>query len=177
MQTAPSDIEIWNAFKSGDRKAFGELFNRFYSPLFQYGSKICTDKAILEDCIQELFLEMWQSRSTIEVRSVRAYLIRSVKYKIFKLLRKKQLLHPVTEETTFEISYENLLIGRQVQEEQKQHLLKAINQLSARQKEIIYLKLYKALSYEELSEVMEINYQAARNLFSQAIKCLRSFLQ
>jgi RNA polymerase sigma-70 factor (ECF subfamily) len=52
----------------------------------------------------------------------------------------------------------------------------AINQLSNRQKEIVYLKLYQQLSYEEVSEIMQINYQAARNLFYQAIKSLRELL-
>jgi DNA-directed RNA polymerase specialized sigma subunit, sigma24 homolog len=45
-----------------------------------------------------------------------------------------------------------------------------------RQKEIIYLKYYMNLSYEEVSEVMNINYQAARNLVYQSIKVLKNVL-
>ena len=45
----------------------------------------------------------------------------------------------------------------------------AFEKLSPRQKEIIYLKFYHNLSYEAVSEIMDINYQAARNLLSQAI--------
>lgn len=45
--------------------------------------------------------------------------------------------------------------------------------LSNRQREIIYLRFYQNLDYEEISEVMNINYQASRNLLSHAIKVLR----
>lgn len=48
--------------------------------------------------------------------------------------------------------------------------------LSDRQKEIVYLKIFKGLSYDEIAPIMNINYQASRNLFSQAIKSLRQLL-
>jgi RNA polymerase sigma-70 factor (ECF subfamily) len=54
--------------------------------------------------------------------------------------------------------------------------VQAIDQLSNRQKEIIYLKFYQNLSYEEVSEIMNINYQVARNLLHQAIKAMRKIL-
>ncbi len=56
-------------------------------------------------------------------------------------------------------------------------MINALAQLSARQKEIIYLKFYQNLSYEEVSDIMNINYQVARNLLSQAIKTMKKILQ
>jgi RNA polymerase sigma-70 factor (ECF subfamily) len=55
-------------------------------------------------------------------------------------------------------------------------VLGALERLSSRQKEIIYLKYYQNLSYEEVSEIMNINYQVARNLLYQAIKSLKTIL-
>ena len=51
-----------------------------------------------------------------------------------------------------------------------------VEQLSHRQKEIIYLKFYQNLSYDEVSSIMNINYQAARNLLYQAIKALKKIM-
>jgi RNA polymerase sigma factor (sigma-70 family) len=51
-----------------------------------------------------------------------------------------------------------------------------VNQLPARQKEIIYLRIYKGLSYEEISQVMQLNYQVVRNLLSQALKSFRKII-
>lgn len=55
-------------------------------------------------------------------------------------------------------------------------MLQALAQLSNRQKEIIYLKFYQELNYDEVSEIMNINYQAARNLLYQSIKSLKKLL-
>ncbi len=85
---------------------------------------------------------------------------------------------PLSEDGTghFEWSHEHFLIAEQENAEKKQRVLDALGRLSNRQKEIIYLKYYQNLSYEEVSEIMNINYQAARNLLYQAIKSLKSIL-
>jgi RNA polymerase sigma-70 factor (ECF subfamily) len=173
LQTAPTDIELWNAFKTGDRKAFTDLFKRFYSMLIQYGAKLCSNPHQLEDCVQELFIELWQSPSATPVLSVRAYLLKALKYKIFKLNHRQTPFSAVTDDMIFEISHENFLIHSMEDQQKTFRIIDAIRQLPARQKEIVYLKLFKQLSYQEVSEVMQINYQAARNLFYNAIKSLR----
>ena len=76
----------------------------------------------------------------------------------------------------FELSHETFLIGKQNDEERTKKILEAVNQLPARQKEIIYLRIYKGLSYEEISQVMQLNYQVVRNLLSQALKSFRKII-
>lgn len=173
------DIHYWHAFIQGDRDALGWLFRQYYPDLFRYGYKICQDAAMLEDCIQELFIELWQSKNAPPTISVKAYLLKAMKYKLLKLLRKKGnilLQAELTENTVFEISYEDFVIGKQESEEKTTKLILALNQLTNRQKEIIYLKFYQNLGYEEISEIMNINYQVARNLLYQAVKAMKKIL-
>jgi RNA polymerase sigma factor (sigma-70 family) len=161
----------------GEKEAFASLFRRHYETLFRFGSKFTTDREMLEDCIQELFVELWQAKSRAPVVSVKAYLLKSLKYKLLKVFRKKGKILPLSEgDGHFEWSHENFLIDRQETDEKKQRVLTALEQLSSRQKEIIYLKYYQNLSYEEVSEIMNINYQVARNLLYQAIKSLKNIL-
>ena len=49
--------------------------------------------------------------------------------------------------------------------------------LSARQRETVYLKFFEELSYEDICEVMELNYQSARNLIARALTELRQILK
>lgn len=145
--------------------------------MFRYGSKFTTHTSLLEDCIQELFIELWQAKSRTPVISVRAYLIKSLKYKLLKAHRKNRHTLPIgSGEKVFEWSHESFLIAGEEDASRKQRVLKALEQLSDRQKEIVYLKYYQNLSYEEVSEIMNINYQVARNLLYQAIKSLKSRL-
>jgi RNA polymerase sigma factor (sigma-70 family) len=176
LPTAP-DIELWNAFKQGNRKAFTELFEVYYPLLIQYGIKICPERALLEDCIQELFVELWQAKSSSEPKSVKAYLLRALKYKIFRQYRHQNLSVRIEDDMLFEISHEEMLVRSDEEKQKAIRITNAIQQLPTRQREIIYLKLYQQLNYEELSEVMQINYQATRNLFYQAIRSLRNILR
>jgi RNA polymerase sigma-70 factor (ECF subfamily) len=172
------DIALWEAYQKGDHESFALLFRRYYEPLIQYGSKLTSNNDLLEDCIQELFTELWQNKSQTQVQSVKAYLFKSLKYKLYRA-HQRRTTGPFNEnynDSLFELSHENFLVGREQDAEKTARVLKALEQLSNRQKEIIYLKFYQELNYDEVSEIMNINYQAARNLLYQSIKSLKKLL-
>jgi RNA polymerase sigma factor (sigma-70 family) len=179
LYTFKADIDWWNAFKEGNREAFDSLFRHYYPILLQYGSKICPENDIINDCIQDLFIELWQSKTTTQVQSVNAYLIKALKYKLFRHFKKTSSVPRIDntgESIAFEISHDNFIIKKEDNLHITKKIISAINQLPGRQKEIVYLKIYQNLSYEEISEVMNINYQVSRNLFYQSVKSLRQIL-
>lgn len=178
MNSNEPDIALWEAYQKGDHDSFALLFRRYYEPLVQYGSKLTSSNDVLEDCIQELFTELWQNKSQTQVQSVKAYLLKSLKYKLYRAYQRKNA-GPFNEnhsDVLFEVSHENLMVSRELDAEKSARVLQAMAQLSNRQKEIIYLKFYQELNYEEVSEIMNINYQAARNLLYQSIKSMKKLL-
>jgi RNA polymerase sigma factor (sigma-70 family) len=173
------DIELWNQFRSGNTESFVSVFRNYYSDLFNYGCKITDDHGIIEDCIQDLFIDLWRTHGKAEILSLKAYIFRAFKFKLIKAIGKagktSSFLAEI-HENEFEISHEMLLINELENEELRQRVFNAMQELSARQKEIIYLKFQQNLSYEEVSEIMNINYQAARNLVYQSIKVLKKII-
>jgi len=169
---------LWESFRKGDKDAFAALFREYYGTLYRFGNKFTNDTELLEDCIQELFIELWQAKSQAPVLSVKAYLLKSLKYKLLKAFRKQGKILPIHDngDMPFELSHETFLIHQQESDQRRQQVIGALERLSHRQKEIIYLKYYQNLSYEEVSEIMNINYQVARNLLYQAIKSLKNML-
>ena len=73
----------------------------------------------------------------------------------------------------FEISIEMLLISEQENKVITQRVYNALQKLPVRQKEIIYLKFYLGFGNGEVSKIMNINFQAARNLVYKSIKELK----
>lgn len=170
---------LWTSLKKGDRDALGKLFSVYYPLLIKYGNKLCADHELLEDCIQDLFADIWLSKSTTAVESVKAYLFKALKYKVFKKQRSRLArVHnaELPDEMPFEISHETFLVEQQENKDRASKLIDALGQLPNRQREVIYLKIFHDLSYEEVCEIMDINYQVCRNLMSQAIKTLRKIL-
>lgn len=167
---------LWEDFKQGDEKAFSEIFRKNYSILYNYGIKLCTDSDLTKDCIQELFITLWKNKKNLgPTTSIKFYLLKSLRRKIIRLKSELEVFNMNLEDYDFEIEFsiENVIIANQIREEQQEYFLKILNKLSKRQKEVIYLKFYQNLSYEEIGETMDLSYQSVRNYVHQAISSLR----
>src|SRR5688500_10958520 len=77
------DAEIWNKFKSGDKRALSYIYSRYFEKLYNYGSRITDDFGLVEDSIQDLFVEFWNNREEIaDVRNIKSYFYKSLRRKI-----------------------------------------------------------------------------------------------
>ncbi len=173
--------KLWRDFKQGNENAFAIIFRTYYESIFNYGKKFHKDSEFIEDCIQELFLEIWKNKANLaNIDNIKPYLLTAIRRKIIKQLDKnlkvrKLFANNDEKEYKFEIvfSYEAELINVQADQEKIQQLQKKMDKLPPRQKEILYLLFYQDMSYEEISQIMGINYQSARNLVHRAITALR----
>lgn len=175
-----SDLELWEAFKSGDKDAFSIIYKENIDDLLSYGYRITSDRQLIRDSIQDLFLNLWQTRLKLSsTDSIRFYLYRSLRNKIIGDIRK--INHTKIDSTNlFEdiigaLSIEDDLIESEQLSEQLLRLKRAIQQLPKRQQEIIQLRYYHDFSFEEIAEMMQINNQSVRNLLHRAITELRQF--
>jgi RNA polymerase sigma factor (sigma-70 family) len=69
------------------------------------------------------------------------------------------------------------LIRDQLSEDQFKSLSAALNKLSSRQREAIYLKFYQKLSSQEIADTLQIDINSLYNLISKAIEALRQAIQ
>ena len=178
MANTNSDIELWNQLRDGNKSALEKIY-RLHSPvLLKYGSRFAPDNQTVEDCIQDLFIEIWRNRQGIgQTDSIKRYLLTSLRRKILRNLEKqKRLVYSEdTELPSFdlEIAIDEKMVQKEIRQEYSAQLKAAFGRLSKRQKEAIYLKYYAGLEYEDICEVMDINYQSIRNLVSNALKKMK----
>lgn len=174
-----TDAELWIDFKCGCEQTFSFIFHKHYSFLFNYGTKLTSDKDLIKDSIQELFIILWESRTRLgDTVSIKFYLLKSFRRHVIrtlisnaKYIDKNHLLENYQSQLVS--SYEKELIQDQSYHEQQFHLQEALSKLSPRQKEVLYLKFYENLSYQEITEVTLLNYQSVRNYIHQALQVLR----
>ena len=151
------------------------------SPLTNYGLRSSPHLELIEDCIQDLFVELWRLHATLgQTDSVKNYLMGSLRRKIVRRLQEKnkfdtselQLELKASDEPNFLIS----LIEDEEDSQQKLKLAKAMSQLSNRQREAIYLKYAEGMDYDQICEQMELQYQSVRNLVSTGINRLKEII-
>ncbi|MDJ1482901.1 sigma-70 family RNA polymerase sigma factor [Cytophagaceae bacterium YF14B1] len=74
-------------------------------------------------------------------------------------------------------SYESELIHIQTEVAQQIRLQQELNKLPQRQKEALYLVFYQELSYQQITKIMQLQYQTVRDLVHKALKTLREKLR
>lgn len=178
-----SDPEIWHSLKKGNDAAFIYLYDKYFNMLYGYGFQFSKDSEFVKDCIQDLFVEINNSRGRSgEVRAIKPYLMVSLKRKILyyqkrsrKVIYKDDLLRGYDFQMTF--AHEDRIINQQFELEKKKKLNKALRKiLTKRQREAIYYLYYERLSMDEVAGLMNIGRRSAQNLLYKAISMLKSNL-
>lgn len=176
--TNMDDTQLWQQLKSGDKNALEVIFRNEADALCKYGKKFSADKDLIADCLQDLFIELWRTRETIgSTDNIRKYLFVSFRRRLIKDLNngnKTQTLDPEVDlKNEISFSVENSWIEQEEKTLKSQALSTAISKLSGRQQEILYLKFYSEMEYDQIIEIMDLNYQSARNLVTRALDALR----
>ncbi|WP_205510960.1 RNA polymerase sigma factor [Longitalea arenae] len=169
--------------QQNDEQALAAIMRKYYTALYNYGARFTNDEALIKDCIQEVFISLWQRReNATSILSSRYYLLRAVKNRVLKSLHQHNLHTGSMEgEDAYdflqEFSVEKLIIDRQMSEEQATILRKTMAQLSKRQHELIYLKFYQQLDHAQIAGLMNLSRQSVYNLLHETIQKLRNLWQ
>lgn len=175
-----SDLDLWNLFLQGDDKAYEFIYFHFIRDIYNYGITICANKNLLKDLVQDLFLEIWNSRNSLSATdNIKFYLFKALKYKVHHALKAEQKnsdQQKLIDELQWDLSIEDKMIMKQVAEEKKTKLLRAYHKLPHRQKEVLNLIYFENMSYDQVSELMDINVSSVYTLTWKAISALKKNL-
>lgn len=172
------ETKQWEALKAGDIQALRALYDLYSGALFGYGMVLCHDAEKVRDSIHDLFLFCWTHRHGMSIPTHgKAYMMVSLRRRIFEKGPKSQQLTSALEEVDFDaVSYddpETEWIKAEDETGLEEKLRKALSHLSDRQREIIHMKYFQQMEYEDIAQVMDLNYQSARNLVNRALVALR----
>lgn len=172
-----SDTLLWHNFIKGNEDAFRIIYKNYVNALYNYGRNFTCDHSLVKDCIQDVFVDLSKCRAQLgSTNNIKLYLFKSLKRKIIRSVSKKGRFGTINREDLpffYCLSFEEEVVKKEEEVYKYQQLEKAMLTLSARQKEAIYLKFVSDLGYEELGNVMQINYQSARNLVFRGLEKLR----
>lgn len=173
--------ETWYKIQQGDHEAFGELYYEYVDLLYGYGMKITPNKEAVGEYIQSLFIDLWTHSATINYpQRMGPYLIVSLRNKMMKGIKQGRSSNVVNMDINdIEYGFElvpdihETLVRTEMDAEQIKELENGLNRLTAREREVVYLKYYKNMSADDIAIIMRVKTQCIYNLTSQAIKKLR----
>ena len=165
-------------FFAGDDHAFSELYDLYVHILYNYGIKLTQDQELLKDCIHDVFTKVYTKRNENHtINNLNSYLIISLKNRLLDEFRRNTFTDDGEVEcyayrrAAEDVEHDYLTIERELmQSAQVAHLM---NHLTRRQRQAITLYYLEERKYDEICDIMKMNYHSVRNLMHRGMLRLR----
>lgn len=178
------DTILWDRFRQGEEQALYSLYDKYYHLLLFLGLKICARSEPVKDCIQQVFLYLWEKRTRLDtVANVRSYIITSFKRRLLLQLQQEKKdngllsLWMEMEPGDDSPSPEQQIVYQQQHTAAIGRIQAAIAGLSPRQKELINLRFYEGRNYDEITAITGLTHRTVYNHLYEALKSLKTSLE
>jgi RNA polymerase sigma-70 factor (family 1) len=155
---------------NGDEKEFKALFDTYSKRLYDIACRHVLS-ADAQDILQELFIEIWEKRDTIKVRtSWEGYLYSILKYRIYRFLDRRNELDQSFTEAMNEIGSQDDILGF---EQLYCKLDKTVNSLPPQCRTIFEKKYYQNKKLQEIADEMNISTETVKTQLKRGLKIMR----
>ncbi|EAY29785.1 RNA polymerase sigma factor [Microscilla marina] len=87
-----NDELFWQKLIEGDKNTVKEIFQLNVPLLVKYGCRFTSNDTIIDECIVEVFLNLWKNRQALDKKgTVKIYLMKSLSQQIKANQRQRQL--------------------------------------------------------------------------------------
>ena len=171
---------IWKQIRAGDKQGLEELYQLYYDELYRYGKCFTQEEVIVEDALQETFLSIWKYHQTVsQPASVKYYLKKVFRHQLLKQLEEhKRYAAGIDDHSfSFAISFDQQWIEGEDAQLLAAKINAAMQQLTGRQREIIYYRFFENLSFEEIATLMNLQLRGSYKLMARALAALKPALK
>jgi len=170
-----TDKEIILLLKSNGEKAMEEIYSRYYNYLCHATYKILNDSVATEDIVQDVLMEIWKKKETINITiSLKAYLRRASINKALNYLRGKKIKFEDDD------SYKETFIDSDDSLEKLEYnelsdvINNTIEALPEKCRRVFSMSRFESMSYQEIATALEISIKTVENQISKALRILRA---
>lgn len=159
---------------------FSLLYDTYIDDLFAFGSRLTTNRELLKDCIHDVFVKLFTRRSQLDaVDNIESYLYISLRNRINDEYRRTLRLcdDEITDSTMRDAAEAEEYNHERMEEQQAltASVERFFDKLSPRQRQLIHLYYIEQRKYDDICQIMGINYQSVRNLMHRSISRLREY--
>jgi RNA polymerase sigma-70 factor (family 1) len=168
------DAELLALLRLDDRKAFEMLYNKYSPKIYHVAYNLFRDKAICEDLVQELFIDLWTKRNNLNISSLEWYLKVAIKNRVLMYIR--------TQKATLDLSAIAMLTekyatdSKLLQNDISTILENNVERLPEKCRQIFTLSRKEYLSNKEIASRLNISIKTVENQMTIALRYLRAGL-
>ncbi len=162
--------------KQEDTGAFCEIYERYWSSMYNGAFKRLKDKNQCQDIVQNVFMDLWNRRETLNIKNLSGFLHTAVKFQVFKLVSRKQE-QPAFFDLIQIISTSPFQADGKIIENELQELLeKFLLTLPESRRKIFVMHYLEDLSTRQIASQLNISQKTVQNQLNTAEKQLKQRL-
>ena len=177
MFTQDESYIKWKLFLEGDDQAYSWIYTHYIQVLYNYGLQITPDSEIVKDCIQDVFVKIYKAKKKLTVpQNPKVYLMIALKNNIYNTFNQERLQKNYAfslYQTEEQLTVKNEFIDQEARHEEMNNIKRMMKILTPRQLEVIYYRFIEELSYDDICQIMGLNYQSAYNLLQRSLQKIR----
>lgn len=172
--------DINDGVSKGNLEDFSNLYSNYYVLLCTIADKYLKDKYLAEEIVGDVFLKYWEKYNEIIITtSVKAYLVRSVQNRCINYLEHNKVKQKIENESTlFGLAEsDDYPLGSLYEKELASLINQAMNALPEQCRKIFLLSRDEELTYEEISQRLNISVNTIKTQIKIALSKLREWLK
>ncbi|RKE04151.1 RNA polymerase sigma-70 factor [Marinifilum flexuosum] len=166
---------LYSKLKAGNKNAFQELFEEYYTSMYFYACKFVDDD-LARDLVHDVFMIFWQNKENITIKSsLSAYLFRMVRNKCLKEIERQKVRDDYSTESLNldELAYYNDGIKSIIELELEEKLKKAMDKMPDGCRKVFVMSRFSGLKNKEIAEQLGISVKAVEKQITKSLKILR----
>ncbi len=171
---------LLQAYCMGDQQAFLALYDMYAGMLLSYGACITSDRELVKDCVQDVFVKLISKRDCLQINKVTSYLVTSLRNKLLDTFRRGSYMAECAVEDCqiheVEDGVEYDYIYAEDKNADNRTLDMLLDVLTPRQRQVFTLYYLEEREYDEISQIMNMNYSSLRNLVHRGMVKMRTAL-
>jgi RNA polymerase sigma-70 factor (ECF subfamily) len=175
-----SDAHLISGIANGDQRCLAKLYDRYGGAAMGLAWKVCGNRTIAEDVVQEAFLSIWQRPGGFDSRrgTAEAFLLGIVHHKAVDAVRRESSVRRREERVAADPleSTENDVMEAAWLAMRRRDVRNALKQLSGVQREALELAYLHGLTYSEVAVRLGIPLGTAKTRIRDGMIKLRALL-
>lgn len=164
-----NDRHLIEEFQGGDEFAFVSLYNRYKGPVFAFCYKMLGDRELARDVMQETFLRVYENRDRLSnAVAFKSWLFTIARNQCLNQIRRHRREVPLEEERDVPGGRGETPISELEKSERVALVTRHINELKPDYREVIVLREYQNLSYEEIAAITRSTISAVKSRLFKA---------
>ncbi|MDR0506093.1 MAG: RNA polymerase sigma factor [Dysgonamonadaceae bacterium] len=178
------DYLLWKGFLSGDIQAYSTIYEKYAKKLIVQGLLFTSDRELIKDCVHDIFVKLYRNHTSLKpVNNLKEYLFMALRNTVISaIMKQKTGFESIYDQDEYlqiadSGSIEDDFIINETMQINKDLIANILSKLTIRQREAVHYRFYENMSIDEISALMNMNYQSTQNLLQRALKKLNQILK